>query len=341
MQEEQFIVTGNPIGDPICNPVGNPIRNPPLSTTLSQTLSAILSGACSVRNPIKNLIGNPVGNPIGTPTKNPISNPTFGNPVRNRRTSSERLPPTCPETFTMAENPKLSAVGGKNLARPAPRVGNPIPESYSWIQYLGNPLRTFPTLFQTFWQPCCELCLGTLLGMALLCLGTLFENPVGNVVGTLFENPVGNPVWDLCLKTLLVTLLKALLGTLVGNSVGIPLRNPVRNPGTLLGTVFGTLLGTLLKTLLGTLLGTGGNPAEQCPVLPRNLYKPKEYPQQPGCFEVRNVQPFGLCNSCREPYQDPCQEPCQILWWEPVGNLLRNLNGNWYLEFLGVAWTWN
>ena len=69
------------------------------------------------------------------------------------------------------------------------------------------------------------------------------------------------------------------------------------------------------------------------------------YPQQPGCFEVRNVQPFGLCNSCREPYSGPCQEPCQILWWEPIGNLLRNLNGNWYLEFLGVAlgtlWTWN
>ena len=35
--------------------------------------------------------------------------------------------------------------------------------------------------------------------MVLLCLGTLFENPVGNVVGTLFENPV-------CLKTVLVTL---------------------------------------------------------------------------------------------------------------------------------------
>ena len=52
-----------------------------------------------------------------------------------------------------------------------------------------------------------------------------------------------------------------------------------------------------------------------------------------------------LQNSCREPYQEPCQEPCQILWWEPIGNLLRNLNGNWYLEFLGVAlgtlWTWN
>ena len=33
----------------------------------------------------------------------------------------------------------------------------------------------------------------------------------------------------------------------------------------------------------------------------------------------------------------PCQEPCQIVSWEPIGNLLPNLNGNWHLEFLEVA----
>ena len=79
--------------------------------------------------------------------------------------------------------------------------------------------------------------------MVLLCLGTQFENPVGNVVGTLFEKLVG-PLRELCLKILLVNLLRTLLGTLVQNSVEIPVRNP----------------------------GTGGNPAEGCPVLPRNLY---------------------------------------------------------------------
>ena len=41
-------------------------------------------------------------------------------------------------------------------------VGNPIPE----IQYFGNPLRAFPTLFQTCWQP--------------------------------VANPVGKPCWEPC-----------------------------------------------------------------------------------------------------------------------------------------------
>ena len=58
---------------------------------------------------------NAVGNPIGNPIKNLPATLPLGTVLGNWRASSERLPPACPETFTMAEDPKLSAVGGKSV----------------------------------------------------------------------------------------------------------------------------------------------------------------------------------------------------------------------------------
>ena len=67
-----------------------------------------------------------------------------------------------------------------------------------------------------------------------LCLGALFENPVGNpvgnVVGTLFGNPVGNPVENP-------------VGNSVENFVGNPLGHRLWNKKNVLGTLLENFLG--------------------------------------------------------------------------------------------------
>ena len=62
-------------------------------------------------------MGNCVGNPVGNPVENPVQNllkallrtllRTGGNPAEGS--------PVLPRTFTMAEDPKLPAVGEKHV----------------------------------------------------------------------------------------------------------------------------------------------------------------------------------------------------------------------------------
>ena len=108
---------GNSVGKFLGGPVENPVWEPCLGTLET------------VENPVGNLVGNPVGYPVwepslgtllgtvfgtlwtllGTLLATVVGNPVVGNPVGNRKESCGRVP----ETFTMAEDPKLPAVGEK------------------------------------------------------------------------------------------------------------------------------------------------------------------------------------------------------------------------------------